>query len=201
MTEHHPEFKSFQLVSSLDVDAGSIWIGDGCYVLKDKDDARPKDLGDDWHGICSRFFERSGYNAHSREWQSWAFERSRYLFDHADWKAWMEENPREHGKTEAHHVPGTPEYQAKHELMNRVYEEFSKENPFTPAAVDKGFANFTHDGGHGGMGTMISTYYGDGSYPVYIEYGEGGRPRRVLIDFDPGADEEEEGDEILEAAE
>ena len=195
--EFHPTFPAFKEVGSLDVDAGSIWIGDGCYVLKDKDEARPKDLGDDWHDICTRFFDRSGYSAYTNEWQAWAHYRDRYLFDSEEWIEWM----KTYSDDPQHHKHGTAAYRRKHDLMTKVYERYAAENPFQPKAIDKGCANFTHDGGHGGMGMMISTFYGDGSYPVYIEYGEGGRPRRVLIDFDPGADEPEEGEEVLQAAE
>lgn len=56
---------------------------------------------------------------------------------------------------------------------------------------DTGVASFGYheEGTQDGLGVAISTFYGDGSYPVYVEYGEGGRPRRVLIDFDPAFDE------------
>lgn len=35
---------------------------------------------------------------------------------------------------------------------------------------------------------IINTYHGDGLYPVFVEYGENGSPRRVTIDFDPFED-------------
>jgi len=186
----HPKFPNFLEVSSIDVDAGSIWIGDGCYVLKDNNEARPKDLGDNWHGICDRFFKRSGYNDRSREFQRWANNRDNFLHEHTEWRNWLMANPRIEGVQPEHQKWNTPENIAKRDLIDRIYKEFEAANPFTPTTVDKGFASFQHDGGHDGMGVMISTFYGDGSYPVYIEYGEGGRPRRVLIDFDPGGDDE-----------
>lgn len=45
-----------------------------------------------------------------------------------------------------------------------------------------------------GIGLHIETLYGDGSYPVYAEYGEGFGGRgisRIIIDFDPQMDEDE----------
>jgi hypothetical protein len=34
-----------------------------------------------------------------------------------------------------------------------------------------------------GIGMAIDTTWGDGSYPVYVEYHENGRPERVTIEF------------------
>lgn len=189
MTKHR-EFPNFEQVSSVDVDAGCIWVGDPCYVLKDSDESRPKDLGKDWHDICRRFFSRSGYDEAQREWSRWNNDLDRAMFDSDGWKALMEKWKDEPPRSPA----SAPEFDA---FIRTFREEYQAKNPFVPSDKDKGFANFTHDLGHGGMGTMVNTFYGDGSYPVYIEYGEGGRPRRVLIDFDPGYDEEgdEEGGE------
>lgn len=183
------EMAKFVEVGSIDVDAGSIWIGDGCYVLKDKDEERPKDLGDDWHGICERFFERSGYRAQSLEWSRWTSNRDRDLFTSPEWVAWSEKWDVNHPDT---HVRGSECHTEKEAAIRNHHERFEKEHPYQPKMVDTGVAQFNHDLGHAGMGLMISTYYGDGSYPVYVEYGEErGRPRRVLIDFDPGGDEED----------
>lgn len=45
---------------------------------------------------------------------------------------------------------------------------------------------------HGrGLGLVVPTLYGDGSYPVYAEL-EGGRVARVTIDFAPPYDEEDD---------
>lgn len=190
MTEKHNEFPNFVRVSSVDVDSGSIWVGDPCYIIRDKDEERPKDLGENWHSICDRFSERSGYNERNSELSSWDFKRQMYLFEHSDWKEWRK--TKGDGK---HHDVNSEAYREKRAVIQKIYDEFEKKEPFKPTSVDKGFANFTHDGGHGGMGTMISTFYGDGGYPVYIEYGKNGRPRRVLIDFDPGGEDEDGNDE------
>ncbi|SCW95361.1 DUF4241 domain-containing protein [Ancylobacter rudongensis] len=183
----HPTLPGFIEMGHVDVDAGSIWIGDGCYVLKDADEKRPTDLGEDWHGICERFFGRSGYRHQQIEWSRWSGARERDLFDSPEWKAWVEKWGLRHPDT---HKSDTICYAEKHEAMQRHYERYSAEHPFQPTSVDTGFAQFNHDLGHAGMGVMVSTFYGDGTYPVYVEYGEGGRPRRVLIDFDPGAENE-----------
>lgn len=186
----HKEFPNFVEVSSVDVDAGIIWVGDPCYVLKDANEQRPTDLGEDWHGICSRFFERSGYRAQSMEWSAWDRDRLQSLHDDPEWIAWIDE----FGGHPDLHKHGTEVDQAKEAVIMAHSARYEAEHPFKPTAVDKGFANFTHDAGHGGMGTAISTFYGDGTYPVFIEYGEGGRPRRVLIDFDPSYGEEDGDD-------
>lgn len=51
-----------------------------------------------------------------------------------------------------------------------------------------------HEKGHPGAGIVISSGFGDGSYPVYVEYEDTGfagiRPKRVIIEF--WGDEEEE---------
>jgi hypothetical protein len=44
-----------------------------------------------------------------------------------------------------------------------------------------------------GMGTVISTGYGDGDYPVYVEY-EDGRVARVIVEFMEYNEEDEPED-------
>jgi len=189
---NHKEYPNFVEVSSVDVDSGSIWIGDPCYVIKDSDEKRPDDLGSDWHGICNRFFERSGHTEDMRNWFKWQSKRENAWMNGPEFEDYIN-SLKNRGD-----IANTPEEQKKivdHlvELRKKASEEFEKANPYVPTpGLDKGFANFTHDGGHGGMGTMTDTYYGDGSYPVYIEYGKNGRPRKVLIDFDPGCEDEED---------
>lgn len=56
-----------------------------------------------------------------------------------------------------------------------------------------GGAQFNFDRGHAGLGVAVSTGYGDGCYPVYVER-EGGRVARVIVEFmEP--DENESDDE------
>lgn len=184
-----------ELAGHLDVDAGSIWIGDGCYVLKDKDEPRPADLGDDWHGICERFFTRSGYYDFEREFRNWHEYAWREVFQNSDEAKAIYDRLKAAPRNDDNSLSDEAKTIIK-ELVDAEHafaEPWRKANPFTPTVRDKGFANFTHDMGHGGMGMMISTYYGDGSYPVYIEYDKHkGRPRRVIIDFDPGNWDDEE---------
>lgn len=54
--------------------------------------------------------------------------------------------------------------------------------------------SFAHNKGHGGMGVAVSTGYGDGTYPVYVRYGDEGRAMEVRVVFDEaGEDEDEQG--------
>lgn len=53
--------------------------------------------------------------------------------------------------------------------------------------------SFGHSNGNAGMGLAISTLYGDGVYPVYVQRNQNGRVRCVLIDFDNMF--EDDGDE------
>lgn len=178
----HPEFTNFIEVSSIDVDAGCIWVGDPCYILQG--DERPLDFGQTWLDICNRFSERSGYNEYQKLWSAHCRKREDAFFEFIMARA------RDPAEAERVDKLTDKERSVYIKSLETEFDAQYDEEPFNPPAdVDKGFANFTHDEGHGGMGTMINTFYGDGSYPVYIEYGENGRPRRVLIDFDPGAEE------------
>lgn len=185
-------------VGTIDVDAGSIWIGDGCYILKDKGEPRPKDLGENWHDICERFFERSGYNITQRLWQE-HLRNARIAFYESDEAKPLLKKLNTIGQIE-NNKPTEAQYAVLQEIslaQSEFENQWVKDNPWNNAdeavAHDTGVANFTHDMGHGGMGLMMSTYYGDGSYPVYVEYGEDRkRPRRVVIDFDPGCPGDEE---------
>lgn len=186
----HPEFPGFEYASSVDVDAGLIWVGDPCYVLKDKGEKRPKDLGKDWGDICDRYHTRSGYDAAQEE--RWDYEHQiKWAFmEHAHESGWYD-------LTSGKLTLSTEEYVTK---VTEFEKEWRANKPFVPTVPHKWFANFEHDGGHGGMGTMISTYYGDGGYPVYIQRGKDGRPRRVLIDFDPWNIDEPQAEDVEEAA-
>jgi hypothetical protein len=48
---------------------------------------------------------------------------------------------------------------------------------------------FNH--GNGNQGLIVHTFYGDGSYPVYAKF-EGGRVKKLLIDFNGSDDDDEE---------
>jgi len=54
---------------------------------------------------------------------------------------------------------------------------------------------FCYDLGHAGLGMVVSTGYGDGTYPVYAEVNEDGRIARVCVEFIA----EDETDETEEA--
>jgi hypothetical protein len=42
---------------------------------------------------------------------------------------------------------------------------------------------FNYDLGHVGLGMVVSTGYGDGTYPVYAEFNDEGRIARVWVEF------------------
>ncbi|WP_432006335.1 hypothetical protein [Streptomyces parvus] len=60
----------------------------------------------------------------------------------------------------------------------KTWSEFCKKSPYGKEKYD-----VTEPYGHG-LGLVVPTLYGDGSYPVYAEL-EGDRVARVTIDFDP----------------
>jgi len=41
----------------------------------------------------------------------------------------------------------------------------------------------TYDLGHAGLGVVVSTGYGDGTYPVYAEFNDEGRIAKVWVEF------------------
>ena len=54
---------------------------------------------------------------------------------------------------------------------------------------------FEYDLGHPGLGIVVSTGYGDGTYPVYAEFNDDGRVAKVWVEFirqDDATDEAEE---------
>jgi hypothetical protein len=51
---------------------------------------------------------------------------------------------------------------------------------------------FCYDLGHAGLGIVVSTGYGDGIYPVYIEFNDEGRIAKVSVEF---IDQDEEPDQ------
>ncbi|MDX2059677.1 MAG: DUF4241 domain-containing protein [Gemmatimonadales bacterium] len=42
---------------------------------------------------------------------------------------------------------------------------------------------FHYDLGHPGLGVVVSTGYGDGTYPVFAEFNEDGRVAKVWVEF------------------
>jgi len=50
---------------------------------------------------------------------------------------------------------------------------------------NKNFKSFNYPMGHEGLGVCVSTGYGDGSYPVYVQKNSEGRVVKVVVDFDP----------------
>jgi hypothetical protein len=172
-------FGKFVEASSVDVDSGCIWVGDPCYVIKDEGDDRPKDLGKNWSEMTTTFFNRSGYDACQEAFWDWDSDRSAALFESSEWSNWEEE----YGDSLDRNVEGSVAREKKVAAMNAFNKAYEKKHPRPKRELDTNFANFTHDLGHGGMGTMLSTYHGDGSYPVLVQY-KNGRIRKVLIDFD-----------------
>ncbi|MGH7172938.1 MAG: DUF4241 domain-containing protein [Gemmataceae bacterium] len=51
---------------------------------------------------------------------------------------------------------------------------------------------FHYDLGHPGLGVVVSTGYGDGTYPVFAEFNEEGRIAKVLVEFIGQDDEADE---------
>ena len=45
------------------------------------------------------------------------------------------------------------------------------------------FRQYDYDLGHPGLGVVVSTGYGDGTYPVYAEFNEDGRIAKVWVEF------------------
>lgn len=50
--------KDWIYVGLFGVDAGLCWIGDPCYIIKDDNEARPKEFGKDWRDFCDILFEK-----------------------------------------------------------------------------------------------------------------------------------------------
>jgi hypothetical protein len=53
---------------------------------------------------------------------------------------------------------------------------------------------FCYDLGHAGLGIVVSTGYGDGTYPVYAELNDEGRIAKVWVEF-IGEDDTDEAEE------
>lgn len=54
--------------------------------------------------------------------------------------------------------------------------------------IEKKTGESTHSQIGRGTGVVVSTGYGDGSYPVYIELDSSGRVARAIVDFTGGDD-------------
>jgi hypothetical protein len=52
---------------------------------------------------------------------------------------------------------------------------------------------FNYDLGHAGLSVVVSTGYGDGTYPVYAEFSDDGRIAKVWVEFI--GDDDDEGEE------
>jgi hypothetical protein len=85
---------------------------------------------------------------------------------------------------------GDPCYTATGDASNHIktWSEWCDRAPFGQKPYD-----VTEPAGHG-LGLSIPTKYGDGAWPVFAELSEG-RVARVIIDFDPEYDEEDDEDE------
>ncbi|MGW0844137.1 hypothetical protein ACWD26_29170 [Streptomyces sp. NPDC002787] len=84
---------------------------------------------------------------------------------------------------------GDPCYTATGDASHHIktWSEFCERSPFGREPYD-----VTQPAGPG-LGLVIPTLYGDGSYPVHGEL-VGGRVARVIIDFDPACDEDGDGE-------
>jgi hypothetical protein len=59
---------------------------------------------------------------------------------------------------------------------------------------DQVYKQFHYDLGHPGLGVLVSTGYGDGTYPVYAEFNDEGRIAKVWVEF-IGRDDTDEAEE------
>ena len=71
---------------------------------------------------------------------------------------------------------------------------------FCGKITEKDNHQFNYDHGHPGLGVVVHTGYGDGSYPVYIDRAEDGRIKSVTVEFisDEEFDDEEFDEEESE---
>ena len=60
--------------------------------------------------------------------------------------------------------------------------------------VPEGVKQWNYQHGSPGLGVSVQTGYGDGEYPVYVQY-EGGRVARVMVDFMQDEEDEENEDD------
>lgn len=170
--------EEFKHVGHVSVDAGCVWIGDPCYILKDRNEDRPTDLGKDWSDFSDRFLNRIGYTEENEAFQ--AYHNRATLISHGF-------DPEHERVINYNHqwlikFDGD-EALSKKEINDDLTDAWIEQNPFISPNTYTGVAVFNHDAGHAGLGICTDTNEGDGSYPVYIKYGKNGRPSKVLIDF------------------
>lgn len=168
--------EKLERIGSVDVDSGTIWVGDPCYVIKDKNESRPTDLGKDWYELTRTYFDRSGYTATENEYINW-----RETHMHQGHLNAIDRFKKKHGAG----YPESDEELADYKRM--VKEEVNRlfnENPYVGTKKDLNYANFKHDNSCEGLGVMMSTLHGDGSYGVFVERDESsGRIKKVVLDL------------------
>lgn len=64
--------------------------------------------------------------------------------------------------------------------LGRSWQEFCDE---LHKHEKNGATQFHYNKGHAGLGVCVSTGYGDGCYPVYVERNEEGRVKRLVVEF------------------
>jgi hypothetical protein len=165
---------------SVDVDSGSIWIGDPCYVMQDDESMRSSDLGESWGELTSIYHDRSGETKYQLEWFHWDRARDDYLFNHPKWLKYLNEYK---GHPDSH-KRGTEVNTIKEAVIQEAYAEYEVSNPFTPITKPAQFACFGHRPGEAGLGIMMNTAYGDGTYPVFVEYNSENKIAQATIVFD-----------------
>lgn len=175
----------------VDVDSGTIWVGDPCYLLQDAASRKSKDLGESWGELTTIYSDRSGESTHQLEWFHWDRARDEYLFKHPKWLKYVDEY-KDHPDC---HRRGTEVNTIKESVIQEAYEEYEANNPFAPSTQQPRFACFGHRPGETGLGIMMDTAYGDGAYPVFVEYNSEGRIAQATIVFDhehAGIEEEDQ---------
>ena len=174
--DHHPEYPLFVKRGTFDMDAGLIWIGDPCYVF-DHEQPTPKEVAT-WDDFLKVYHERSGEDAAEEEGWGIDDEGSFVMMDEPAYVALNDAWLSNKGDKDAQNAIAA--------YSRQFCKDWRASHPLkAPASY---VASFNHDLGHSGLGLALSSYRGDGIGVVSVEYGANGKPRRVLIDFDPPED-------------
>ena len=82
-------------------------------------------------------------------------------------------------------TPDATEHPAKtwDEFCDKLNEEPSDEFGFLSNFSKDGVKSFNYKAGHNGLGMVVSTGYGDGTYPVFIKRNDEGRISEIRVKF------------------
>lgn len=176
----------FVQMGYVDVDSGTLWIGDPCYIVTDENE---------YSAMSDHYFEASGYNKSMVSVQEWS--RPMEVID----KVYLEfDISRKLNEIETMDIDPSEKSELTSKLLKELrtvereaIEKWQKENPYEKWCKNlpevrrfKHYASFPHPGGWDGKGIMMSTNYGDGSYPCYMKYDEDGQPSLLVVDLGAG---------------